>query len=164
MIRLARFDDALAIHNVHTRSVGQLCSANYPKEVINGWLEGRSPEGYRGIAKAEMYVFEENGVVVGFSHVKRGAIIALFVDPAHVRKGIGRALFEHALPIARGGSHAALPFEVTLTAVPFYVRCGCKEVARGSVRKNAVEVETVTMLLPETANQSLQPTAGRSDV
>jgi putative acetyltransferase len=151
MIRPARLDDALAIHNLHTRSVRQLCSADYPKEVIDGWLEGRSPERYRGIAKGEMYVFEENGAVVGFSHVKPGAIIALFVDPAHVRKGIGSALFEHALPIAHGNSHAPLPLEVTLTALPFYLRCGCKEVARSSVRKNAVKVETVTMLLPETA-------------
>ena len=78
MIRLARLGDALAIHNLHTRSVRQLCSVDYPKEVIDGWLEGRSPEGYRGIAKGEMYVFEENGAVVGFSHAKPGAIIALF--------------------------------------------------------------------------------------
>jgi putative acetyltransferase len=155
MIRLAQSEDALAIHNLHTRSVRQLCSADYPKDVIDGWLEGRSPEGYRGIAKGEMYVFEVNGVVIGFSHVRAGAIVALFVDPAHVRKGVGRALFEHALPIARGTNRGPLPFEVTLTALPFYLRCGCKEVARNSVRKNAVKVETVTMLLPETANHAL---------
>ena len=73
MIRIALPDDALAIHNLHTRSVRGLCTRDYPKEVIEGWLLGRSPDGYkeRGIAKKEIYVFEESGAIRGFSYEKR---------------------------------------------------------------------------------------------
>lgn len=148
MIRLARSDDALAIHNLHTRSVRQLCSADYPEEVIEGWLKNRSPEGYTGIGKNEMYVYEESGGIVGFSHVEPGCIMALFVDPAHTLKGVGRALFDHALPIALSGESARLPFEVTLTAVPFYLKCGCKQVGQRATPKNDIQVDTVLMLLP----------------
>lgn len=153
MIRLAGSEDALAIHNLHTRSVRQLCSADYPDEVIEGWLKDRSPEGYTGIGKNEMYVYEEAGAIVGFSHVVPGCIVALFVDPAHTRKGIGRSLFEHALPIALSGEGAQEPFEATLTAVPFYLKCGCKQVGRNTTPKNDVQVETILMLLPQESAQ-----------
>jgi hypothetical protein len=55
--------------------------------VIDGWLAGRSPDGYKGLIKGEMYVFEKNGWILGFSHVRPTCIVALFVDPEHVRKG-----------------------------------------------------------------------------
>jgi hypothetical protein len=40
MIRIALPDDALAIHNLHTRSVRGLCMRDYSKEVIETWLLG----------------------------------------------------------------------------------------------------------------------------
>ena len=159
MIRIALPDDALAIHNLHTRSVRGLCARDYPQEVIEGWLLGRSPEGYKGIAKKEMYVFEENGAILGFSHVVPIYIVALFVDPDHAGKGIGRALFEHALALIRAGGAVPMPFEATLTALPFYLKMGCTEVRRSFVHQNHVKVETVLMQLPGKTNHAADPTA-----
>jgi GNAT superfamily N-acetyltransferase len=50
------------------------------------------------IADAAMFVWEDTGQVVGFSAADPldGSIWALFVDPAHEGRGIGRALFERA--------------------------------------------------------------------
>jgi putative acetyltransferase len=152
-IRLATQQDALAIHQLHTRSVRGLCSADYPKEVIDGWLEGRSPEGYKGIAKNEMFVYEREGRILGWSHVRPEMLIALFVDPEHSRHGIGGALFEHALRIIRHHTHKHIEFEATLTAVPFYERCGCVRLRASTIRKNNVEVPTVWMALPESSEQ-----------
>ena len=149
MIRTALPCDALAIHNLHTRSVRGLCSHDYPTEVIDAWLRGRSPEGYKGLAKGEMYVFEESGAILGFSHVRPTCVVALFVDPEHVRKGVGRALFEHALVLIRASGATPIPFEATITALPFYLRMGCTEVRRSFVEKNSVKVATVLMRLPE---------------
>lgn len=148
-IRMAIQDDALAIHNLHTRSVRQLCSKDYPSEVIEGWLQNRTPAGYKGIAKNQMYVFEEDATIKGWTHVWPGVFMALFVDPAHARKGIGRALFNHGLPIVRGTSRDSIYFESTLTALPFYLSCGCMEVDRSSVTKNSFALITVKMLLPQ---------------
>jgi GNAT superfamily N-acetyltransferase len=159
MIRIALPDDALAIHNLHTRSVRGLCARDYPKEVIEGWLLGRSPDGYKGIAKKEMYVFEESGAICGFSHVFPTRGVALFVDPNHARRGVGRSLFEHALALIRASGAIPIPFEATITALPFYLKMGCTEVRRSFVEKNHVKVETVLMQLPGKANKSLQATA-----
>jgi methyltransferase (TIGR00027 family) len=159
MIRIALPDDALAIHNLHTRSVRGLCTRDYPEEVIEGWLEGRSPEGYRGIAKQEMYVFEENGVVCGFSHVVPNCIVALFVDPDHAKRGVGRALFEHAWALVRASGAAPAPFEATITALPFYLKMGCTEIRRSFVEKNHVKVETVLMRLPGETDREASRTA-----
>ncbi len=154
MIRIALPDDALAIHDLHTRSVRGLCTRDYPKEVIEGWLLGRSPDGYKGIAKQEMYVFEESSAIRGFSHVAPNCIVALFVDPDHARRGVGRALFEHALALIRASGTIPVPFEATITALPFYLKMGCTEVRRSFVEKNHVKVETVLMQLPGNANKS----------
>ena len=161
MIRIALPDDALAIHNLHTRSVRGLCARDYPKEVIEGWLLGRSPDGYkvRGIAKKEMYVFEESGAIRGFSHVVPTCIVALFVDPDHAGRGVGRALFEHALALIRARDTIPHPFEATITALPFYLKMGCTEVRRSFVEKNHVKVETVLMQLPGKTHHAPDPTA-----
>ena len=156
MIRTALACDALAIHNLHTRSVRGLCSGDYAKEVIDGWLAGRSPDGYKGLAKGEMYVFEKDGAILGFSHVRPTCIVALFVDPEHVRKGVGRALFEHAVALIRASGATPIPFEATVTALPFYLSMGCTEIRRSFVAKNSVKVATILMRLPEKANDSAQ--------
>ena len=157
MIRIALPDDALAIHNLHTRSVRGLCTRDYPKEVIEAWLSGRSPDGYKGIAKKEMYVFEEGGAICGFSHVVPIYGVALFVDPDHTKRGVGRALFEHALALIRASGTIPVPFEATITALPFYLKMGCTEVRRSFVEKNHVKVETVLMQLPGTTNHASDP-------
>jgi GNAT superfamily N-acetyltransferase len=160
MIRIASPDDARAIHNLHTRSVRALCARDYPNEVIDGWLFGRTPAGYTGIAKEEMYVFEESGAIRGFSHVVPICIVALFVDPDHTRRGFGKALFEHALAFIRASGAIPIAFEATLTALPFYLKMGCTEVRRSFVAKNHVRVETVLMHLPGKANQPAGGIAG----
>lgn len=162
MIRLAKPGDALPIHHVHTRSVRGLCSRDYPREVIDGWLSDRSPEVYkvRGIAKQEMYVFEVKGVILGFSHVVPNCIVALFVDPEHARKGVGRALFEHAVGLIRASGEIPIDFEATITARAFYLKMGCTEVRRSFVEKNSAIVETVLMRLPQVGSHAPEPGPG----
>ena len=162
MIRSALPGDALAIHNLHTRSVRGLFARDYSKEVIEAWLLGRSPDGYKGIAKKEMYVFEESGAIRGFSHVVPICIVALFVDPDHTRSGVGRALFEHALALIRASGAIPIPFEATITALPFYLKMGCTEIRRSFVKPNHVKVETVLMQLPGMADTAPEPTTKAS--
>lgn len=44
-----------------------------------------------------LFVAEENGVVVGFAACTEEELAWLYVDPAHMRKGIGRQLMEFVL-------------------------------------------------------------------
>jgi GNAT superfamily N-acetyltransferase len=149
MIRLATNKDAKPIHDLHTKSVRGLCSKDYPQKVIEGWLKGRKPEGYKGVAKNEMYVFEENDEILGWIHVRPNNIIGLFVAPEHTRKGVGGSLFNFGLDIVRENCRGEIQFEATVTAIPFYMKCGCKILKESSIRKNTVDVPTATMILPE---------------
>jgi GNAT superfamily N-acetyltransferase len=68
------------------------------------------------IDEAEMWVWEENGRVLGFSagDPYDGSIWALFVDPAHEGRGIGRALLALACDTVRAAGYAT----ATLTTDP----------------------------------------------
>lgn len=54
-----------------------------------------------------VWVWEEDDEILGFSaaDTRDGSIWALFVDPVHERRGIGRRLFERALDILRQHGH-----------------------------------------------------------
>ena len=144
-IRLATSYDAQIIKDLHTASVTQLCN-QYTPEMIAVWLEDRSPEGYmRGISRKEMYVYENQGKILGFSHVVPGEIVALFVSPESARKGVGSALIKHAMPYSRSNWEGSVRLEATLNSVPFYQTIGFKKIGESVTRRNNVEILTIIM-------------------
>ena len=86
-----------------------------------------------------IWVWEEDGQILGFSagDPRDGTIWALFVDPAHERRGIGRALFEAACDTLRRAGHrtAMLTTDPGTRAERFYRAAGWKVV--GNSRKRA---------------------------
>jgi GNAT superfamily N-acetyltransferase len=143
-VRLATKDDAQAIHDLHTASVTQLCTL-YDRDTIDGWLHGRTPEGYKGIARQEMYVYEDSGRIIAFSHVVPGEIVALFVSPDSARMGIGTAMMAHAMPVAWRNWQGPLKLESTLNAVVFYEVIGFKKIRDLIVHRNNIEIPVVLM-------------------
>jgi len=75
-----------------------------------------------------IWVWEEGGRILGFSagDTRDGTIWALFVDPAHHRRGIGRALFEAACETLRKAGHrtALLTTDPGTRAERFYRAAG----------------------------------------
>src|ERR1700680_3496862 len=45
-IRTARPEDASRLHELHAASVRALCAKHYSKDIIEGWLQSRTPSGY----------------------------------------------------------------------------------------------------------------------
>ena len=88
------------------------------------------------IDRAEIWVWEEHGEICGFSagDPKDGSIWALFVDPAHEHRGIGRVLIALACDTVRNGGHAAatLGTEPGSRAHRFYLVNGWSETGRNS--------------------------------
>ena len=148
-IRLAMPEDAEAIHALHTMSVRALCKDVYSSEVIDGWLSNRSPSGYRGIEKREMYVAERKGTIVGFSHVVPGEIVAIFVHPDYSQQGIGSSLVRHGIATAKANNNS-IRIDATLNAQRFYERMGFIKTGEHVARRNDVEVLIVRMELKET--------------
>lgn len=149
-IRLATPQDAVVMHELHTSSVRVLCKDVYSQETIEGWLANRSPSGYIGIRKNEMYVLEQSGNIVGFSHVVPGEILAIFVDPDYIRQGIGSALVKHGLTKAKEDHIGPIRIDSTLNAQPFYESLGFRMTGQRTVQRNDVDIPIIEMETYET--------------
>jgi GNAT superfamily N-acetyltransferase len=83
-----------------------------------------------------IWVWEEDGQILGFSagDPRDGTIWALFVDPSHERRGIGRALFEAACDTLRRAGHrtAMLTTDPGTRAERFYRAAGWKVVGNNT--------------------------------
>lgn len=146
VVRPARRDDAARLHELHETSVRALCSGHYSAEIIDGWLANRGPWGYLDpIARGDLFVVERAGRIIGFGEAVPGTVIAVYVDPPAIRQGVGRAILRHALAQARRDHAGPVRLEATLNARDFYAREGFREVGRGTVRRNQVEIPTVYM-------------------
>jgi GNAT superfamily N-acetyltransferase len=79
-----------------------------------------------------IWLWEEDGKVLGFSaaDTRDGTIFALFIDPEHEGRGIGRALFAKALEALRKAGHTtgSLTTQPGSRADRFYQRAGWKAI------------------------------------
>jgi GNAT superfamily N-acetyltransferase len=84
------------------------------------------------IESGEVWVAESDGMVVGLLElvpddgveIQSADVRLIFVEPAHVRSGIGAALWRHAEARARVLGAATLTLDADPYAVPFYERMG----------------------------------------
>ncbi len=148
IIRQATRSDAGRIHELHTDSVMGLCRDHYSPEQITGWLKNRAPQGYlAGIERGEMFVVVEGEQIVGFGHAVPGEVMAVYVDPERVRRGVGQAILVEGITRARKGHHGAVRLDATLNAQNFYEKAGFVEVERKVVKRNEVLLPLVVMEL-----------------
>jgi GNAT superfamily N-acetyltransferase len=146
MIRQAVEKDAVSIHDIHTRAVRGACKVCYTEKQISGWLKNRTPEGYlNSIRSNEIYVAEINKRIVGFGHAVPGEIVAIFVDPEFHKKGLGKALLEYGLNIAKTKNHKKIKLEATLNAADFYKKCGFIEIGKGVATRGGQKLDIVLM-------------------
>ena len=149
-IRPATPEDAERIHELHTNSVQALGKDHYSSEQITGWLKNRTPQGYlAGIESGEMFVVVEGEQIVGFGHAVPGEVMAVYVDPERVRRGVGQAILVEGITRARKGHQGAVRLDATLNAQNFYEKTGFVEVERKVVKRNEVLLPLVVMELRE---------------
>jgi GNAT superfamily N-acetyltransferase len=71
-----------------------------------------------------MYVATLDEKVIGFGHYHRGEIMAVYVEPSHIGRGVGRALMTKLEEIARADGATHLHLNAALNSVGFYAACG----------------------------------------
>ncbi len=149
MIRIRRADlaDAQSIRQIHRRSVETLCREDYTKEQIQAWTmppDSRLLES--SVVEDDTWVATCRGVVCGFGSRVRSEVVALYVDPASVRRGVGRALLAQLENlIANDGMHR-ITLASTLTAEKFYQAHGYVAVAHDiHLLRSGISVPIVSM-------------------
>ena len=77
LLRQARREDALRLHELHTASVRTLCASHYAAEIIGGWLQNRSADGYLApIKRGVLFVAEWDSRIIGFGEAAAGVVVA----------------------------------------------------------------------------------------
>lgn len=118
----------------------------YPERWIQHWTESLTitPEFVRD---NEVHAAVEDGSTVGFyALVGEGRILELehlWVSPEYIGKGVGRALFGHALGRAAALGAKTVEIEADPNAEGFYSRMGA-----GRVGENIYEIEGQRRVLP----------------
>lgn len=155
LIRQARIDDAIEIHNTHRRSIVELCSQDYSKVQIRAWAE--RPANYKSrmqsIKRDPFYVVEMNGRVEGFGHMtireengKQYAFLwGLYFTPKAQGLGAGRKIIEIFEQICRDKKLNLLKLQSTRTSKKFYEKMGFQDDGETSTSMRNVKVECFCM-------------------
>lgn len=147
-LRPATLADRPALGALIARSARELGAPDYPAAVIEGTLRGAFGVDSQLIRDGTYFVAEAGGTIVacggwsrrhtlfgGDAHAQRDAamldpatdaarIRAFFVDPAHARRGLGRALLERCEAEAHAEGFTRFQMMATLPGVRLYEACG----------------------------------------
>jgi len=145
LIRQATKEDVEAIHELHVKSVRELCQGFYSDELIDGWIGARTPANFfPAIDRDILFVAIRDAEMVGFGGAIPGEIWAIYVSPGHVKSGIGSILLSHAMEIALAGKSSVI-LESTLNASKFYEKKGFVELERTTATHGNVYLPVIKM-------------------
>jgi N-acetylglutamate synthase-like GNAT family acetyltransferase len=124
-VRKARQSEAEAISALALRSKAHWNYTEKELAVFRSELKVESEE----VVPHRMHVIEESGQIVGFYSLVpcEGNTVELghlFVEPKHLGRGFGRALFEQARETARDAGFARLVIQSDPNAAGFYLSLG----------------------------------------
>jgi N-acetylglutamate synthase-like GNAT family acetyltransferase len=78
----------------------------------------------RHLVTRDMFVFEQNGRIIGTVSLAGNRLNSLYVDLGSMKGGIGRQLVEHVERLAFSRGVSTLVVSSSRTAVPFYQQLG----------------------------------------
>ncbi len=100
-------------------------------------------------ASAQTAVAVEGDEVLGFSDLVDGRILdMLYVDPSAARRGIGTALLEHILSLAREACAPEIETHASLTARPVFERHGFTVIEQRAPVVSGIAVTNFRLHLP----------------
>ncbi len=121
-IRRATDADRVAIARVHEASIRGLGRTHYSPEQVESWAAHIHPENYP--IEHDIFVAVDGDEVLGFGHYHNGEIAAVYVDPSHTGRGIGRLLMAKLEECGRNEGAERLFLNASLNAERFYAACG----------------------------------------
>lgn len=148
-IQKAKREDAAAAWEIRNNAILYQCAGHYSCSTLAAWTSGESPLEFLNAVETDFYlaIFSDLIVGTGMVNIETGKVDAIFVDPQHMRKGVGRTIlsFLEAMALKRGVR--TLNLESTLNAAAFYRACGFRgNEVRKYVSPKGIELDCIPML------------------
>ncbi len=168
-LRLATTADEPAMRAIMDRAIGALLTPYLPPEAVSASFEIMGLDSQL-IADGAYFAVSEGGVIVGCGGWSRRATLfggdhtsgrdaalldpqrdaarvrAMYTDPAHTRRGIGRMILDACEHAARAEGFHRAELAATLAGEPLYRACGYEVIERFSAKTNAgVDVPLLRM-------------------
>jgi putative acetyltransferase len=128
-VRHAKLGDCLAMHRLKIAAIHCDWPNCYSKQEIEAWCKQLGPDDLQNtFAGRETFVAEADGYVVAFGQLDRNRsnVDALYVAPSQMYRGLGTKLLCRLEEAAMASGLSQLQLSASLSAVPFYLRCGYK--------------------------------------
>lgn len=150
LIRPCAPGEELALLAIFQSSVRGLAARDYTLEQIEAWAPASVDAAWRErwverIRANRSWVVEIEGRLAGFADVQpSGHIDQFFVAAEFAGRGVGAALMRHVHQVALAAGAVTLSADVSLSAQPFFRRCGFvvereqEPVVRGVALRNAL--------------------------
>ena len=144
-LRIARPGDLGAVDALLSRAYPALLKADYPPSVLVTALPLISRANPSLMRSGSYWLAEEDGRLLGAGGWTAASPVAgqggrgiahvrhLVTDPAHLRRGVARALMQAATAQAREAGARGIVAMSTRTAVPFYAALGFERIEEAEV-------------------------------
>ena len=129
--RTATRADIPFLWDLRTRAVRETCGSHYTDELLAKWAAAPMPASMPRMVEAGWALAaEDEGGLIGYAMVdlELGEVDAVFVDPAHQGRGVGRRLLRAMEEMAAAHGFGRVFLTASLNAVPFYRGAGYEPV------------------------------------
>jgi len=124
--RKAQASDVPAIWLIRRAAIYKGCAGFYPNATLKTWAEAPPTEKFQRNIERNCYLAMIDERIAGFGMLDRdsGRVDAVFVDPVHMRQGVGKQILGYLEDLARAAGLKQLHLDSSLNAVPAYRACG----------------------------------------
>jgi GNAT superfamily N-acetyltransferase len=114
--------------------------------LIQDWISNKTPKNIATwVSNNYAYIaISKSHTVVGFIMMsKKGEILLNYILPGYVKMGIGKALLNKLIQVAKRSKIKELTVNSTITAKPFYRKNGFIQLIDGKVKKQDLMLKVI---------------------
>jgi putative acetyltransferase len=148
LIRDYQRTDASAIASLFYETVHFVNLQDYSEQQVRAWAPAiPDPEVWHlRMSQRCTLVAEENGQIVAFAELEQDGLLDMFYCRRDaIGRGVGRALYKAVERKAVGLGLKHIFTEASITAVPFFIRCGFCSGQRQTIMRAGVELTNFRM-------------------
>lgn len=147
-LRPANTEDLPVLQELFTQTITVVCRNDYNSNQLAVWSSGaQNTARWQEILQQQfVQVAEVDGVVAGFATLANGTELdLLYVHKDYQRMGIASRLLAAIEAAARRQKQPVLTAAVSITARPFFVKMGFRELYKQAVRLQGIELVNFRM-------------------